>query len=41
MAEKNGRNGDGEQNSNFGLQLNVHVHVQYNMLTTIWPAPIA
>ena len=39
MAEKNGRNGDGEPSSNFGLQLNVHV--QYNMLTAIWPAPIA
>ena len=39
MAEKTGRNGDEEQSSNFGLKLNVHV--QYNMLTAIWPAPIA
>ena len=39
MAEKTGRNGDGERRSNFGLKLNVYV--QYNMLTVIWPAPIA
>ena len=39
MAEKTGRNGDNEGRSNFGLKLNVHV--QYNMLTAIWPAPIA
>ena len=38
MAEKTGRNGDGERCSNFGLKLNVHV--QYNMLTAIWPATI-
>ena len=46
MAEKTGRNGDDERLSNFGLKLNVHVrynivHVRYNMLTAIWPAPIA
>ena len=39
MAEKTGRNGDDERRSNFGLKLNVHVW--YNMLTAIWPAPIA
>ena len=39
MAEKTGQNGDDERLSNFGLKLNVHV--QYNMLTAIWPAPIA
>ena len=39
MAEKNFQNGDGERHSYFGLKLNVHV--QYNMLTAIWPAPIA
>ena len=39
MAEKTGRNGDGERRSNFDLKLNVHV--QYNMLTAIWPTPIA
>ena len=39
MAEETGRNGDDEGHSNFGLKLNVHV--QYNMLTAIWPAPIA
>ena len=39
MAEKTGRNGDDERCSNFGLKLNVHV--QYNMLTAIWPAHIA
>ena len=39
MAEKTGQNGDGERRSNFSLKLNVHV--QYNMLTAIWPAPIA
>ena len=38
MAETNDRNGDGERHSNFGAKLNVHV--QYNMLTIIWPAPI-
>ena len=38
-AEKTGLNGDGEYYSNFGLKLNVHV--LYNMLTAIWPAPIA
>ena len=39
MAEKPGRNGDDERLSNFGLKLNVHI--QYNMLMAIWPAPIA
>ena len=39
MAEKIGQNGDGKRRSNFHLKLNVHV--QYNMVTTIWPAPIA
>ena len=39
MAEKNGRNADGEPSSNFGLKLNVHV--DYNTLMAIWPAPIA
>ena len=39
MAEKTSRNGDDERRSKFGLKLNVHV--QYNMLTAIWPAPIA
>ena len=39
MAEKTGRNDDDERRSKFGLKLNVHV--QYNMLTAIWPAPIA
>ena len=39
MAEKTGRNGDGERRSNFGLKLNVHV--QYNTLMAIWPANIA
>ena len=39
MAEKNGRNGDGERHSKFFLKLNVHV--QCNMLTAVWPAPIA
>ena len=39
MAEKTGRNGDDEGHSNFDLKLNVHV--LYNMLTAIWPAPIA
>ena len=29
MAEKNGRIGDGDPSSNFGLKLNVHV--QYNI----------
>ena len=38
MAEKTGRNCDDERLSNFGLKLNVHV--QYNMLTAIWPAPL-
>ena len=39
MAEKTGRNGDDEHRSNFDLKLNVDV--RYNMLTAIWPAPIA
>ena len=39
MAEKTGRNSDDERCTNFGPKLNVHV--QYNMLTAIWPAPIA
>ena len=39
MPEKTGRNGDDEHRSIFGLKLNVHV--RYNMLTAIWPAPIA
>ena len=38
MAEKTGRNSDDERRSNFDLNLNVHVW--YNMLTEIWPAPI-
>ena len=39
MAEKTAQKGDDECRSNFGLKLNVHV--QYNMLTAIWPANIA
>ena len=39
MGEKNFRNGDEECRSHFGLKLNVLV--RYNMLTAIWPAPIA
>ena len=39
MAEKNGRNDDDERRLNFDLKLNVQVW--YNMLTAIWPAPIA
>ena len=39
MAEKTGRKGDDERHSNFFLKLNVHV--RYNMLTAIWPSPIA
>ena len=39
MAEKTDRNGDDERRSDFGLKLNVHV--RYNMLTAIWPSPIA
>ena len=39
MDKKTGRNGDDERRSNFSLELNVHV--KYNMLTAIWPAPIA
>ena len=39
MAEKTGRNKEGERHSYFYLKLNEHV--QYNMLTAIWPAPIA
>ena len=39
MAEKTGRNGEDEPRSNFLLILNVHVW--YNMLTAIYPAPIA
>ena len=39
MAKKTGRKGDDERRSNFGLKLNVHV--QYNMLKAVWPAPIA
>ena len=39
MAEKSGQNGNDERRSNFGLKLSVDV--QYNMLTAIWPAPIA
>ena len=38
MPEKTGRNGDCERRSNFGEKLNVHV--KYNMMTAIWPAPI-
>ena len=38
MAEKIGRNGDGGRRQNFGLKLNVHI--QYNMLRPIWPAPV-
>ena len=38
MAEKTGRNGNDERLSNFGLKL--YVHVQYNILTAIWPAQI-
>ena len=33
MAKKNGRNGEDERRSNFGLKLNVHI--QDNMLTAI------
>ena len=39
MAEQTGRNGDDDRRSNFGLKLNVHV--KYNVLMAIWPAPIA
>ena len=39
MAKKTGRKGDGERRLNFTLKLNVHV--QYNILMAIWPAPIA
>ena len=39
MHEKTGRNADDERRPNFGLKLNVHI--RYNMLTAIWPAPIA
>ena len=39
MAEKTGGNGDDERRSNFLLKLNLHI--RYNMLTAIWPAPIA
>ena len=39
MAEKSGQNGNDERRSKFGLKFNVHV--QYNMLTAIWYAPIA
>ena len=39
MVKKIGQNGDDERRSNFGLKLNVHV--QYNMLRPIWPAPVA
>ena len=39
MDKKTGQNSDDERRSNFGLKLNVHV--RYNMLTAIWPAPIA
>ena len=39
MAEKTGRNGDGERRSNFFIKWNVHV--EFNMLTAIWTAPIA
>ena len=39
MAEKTFRYGDDERRSKFGQKLNVHV--QYDMLTAIWPAPIA
>ena len=39
MAEKTDRNDEYERRSNFGLKLNVHVI--YNMLTAIWPDPIA
>ena len=39
MAEKTDRNGDNERRSNFDLKLNVHI--RYNMLTEIRPAPIA
>ena len=39
MAEKTYRNGDDECHSNFALKLNVNV--KYNMLTAIWPSPIA
>ena len=39
MPEKTGRNGDDKRRSIFGLTLNIHI--RYNMLTAIWPAPIA
>ena len=39
MAEKTGQNFNDERRSNFIIKLNVHV--QYNMLTAIWPATIA
>ena len=39
MNWKLGKMGMAERCSNFGLKLNVHV--QYNMLRLIWPAPIA
>ena len=37
--KKIGRNGDGGRRRKFGLKLNVHI--QYNMLRPIWPAPVA
>ena len=39
MAEKTGRNSDDERRLIFDLKMNVHVW--YNMLTAIWPVPIA
>ena len=39
MAKKFGRNGDGGRRLNFGLKLNVHI--QYNMLSPIYSAPVA
>ena len=39
MEEKIVRNGDCGRRQNFGLKLNVHI--QYNMLRPIWPAPVA
>ena len=36
--KKFGKNGDGWRRSNFGLKLSVHI--QYNILSQIWPAPV-
>ena len=39
MKEKLGKTGVAGDVQNFGLKLNVHV--QYNVLRPIWPAPTA